>query len=130
MQAGCMGCRCHKQSLSQDVSTRGLERHDQNHSHILFQCLSLVTSICWVLTVVVGLQVALAAQVYDYVDQRIRRLDKDMKAFDAEMARERAKLGLPVRMLWLYVCVCVCVLSAWTCVCLFMRVHMHYFCAW
>lgn len=42
------------------------------------------------------LQVALATQVYDYVDQRIRRLDKDMKAFDGEIARERAKLGLPV----------------------------------
>lgn len=46
-------------------------------------------------------QVALAQQVYDYVDQRIRRLDKDMKAFDSEMARERVKLGLPVSVrLW------------------------------
>ncbi|KAK9788832.1 hypothetical protein WJX73_006091 [Symbiochloris irregularis] len=40
-------------------------------------------------------KVALAQQVYDYVDQRIRRLDKDMKAFDSELARERVKLGLP-----------------------------------
>ena len=45
---------------------------------------------------VVCCQVALAQQVYDYVDQRIRRLDKDTKAFDSEMARERARLGLPV----------------------------------
>ena len=44
----------------------------------------------------VRVQVALATQVYDYVDQRIRRLDKDMKACDAEISRERVKLGLPV----------------------------------
>lgn len=39
-------------------------------------------------------QVAIAQQVYDYVDQRIRRLDKDLKAFDAELTKERGRQGL------------------------------------
>ena len=38
-----------------------------------------------------------AQQVYDYVDQRIRRLDKDIKTFDSEIGKQRALLGLPVR---------------------------------
>lgn len=42
----------------------------------------------------VGVQVAIAQQVYDYVDQRIRRLDKDLKAFDAELTKERGRQGL------------------------------------
>ena len=44
------------------------------------------------------LQVALAQQVYDYVDQRIRRLDKDIKVFDGVIAKQRSLLGLPVRL--------------------------------
>ncbi|KAL6786106.1 hypothetical protein ACKKBG_A01425 [Auxenochlorella protothecoides x Auxenochlorella symbiontica] len=36
-----------------------------------------------------------AQQIYDYVDQHIRKLDKDLKTFDAEIAVERSKLGLP-----------------------------------
>ncbi len=39
-------------------------------------------------------QVDLATQIYDYVDKHIRTLDKDLKAFDIEIARDRAKLGL------------------------------------
>ena len=42
-------------------------------------------------------QVALAQQIYDYVDQRIRRLDKDIKVFDVEIGKQRSLLGLPVR---------------------------------
>lgn len=42
-------------------------------------------------------KVNLAGKVYDYVDQRIRRLDRDLAAFDEELARERAKLGVVVR---------------------------------
>lgn len=42
------------------------------------------------------LQVAVAQQIYDYVDQRIRRLDKDLKAFDAELTKDRLRQGLPV----------------------------------
>ena len=42
------------------------------------------------------LQVAVAQQIYDYVDQRIRRLDKDLKAFDAELTKDRMRQGLPV----------------------------------
>ena len=43
-----------------------------------------------------GLQVAVAQQIYDYVDQRIRRLDKDLRAFDAELTKDRIRQGLPV----------------------------------
>lgn len=39
-------------------------------------------------------KVAVAQQIYDYVDQRIRRLDKDLKAFDAELIKDRARQGL------------------------------------
>jgi len=42
------------------------------------------------------MQVAVAQQIYDYVDQRIRRLDKDLKAFDAELTKDRVRQGLPV----------------------------------
>lgn len=42
-------------------------------------------------------KVNLASKIYDYVDQRIRRLDLDMAAFDEELARDRAKLGVVVR---------------------------------
>jgi hypothetical protein len=42
------------------------------------------------------MQVAVAQQIYDYVDQRIRRLDKDLKAFDAELTKDRIRQGLPV----------------------------------
>ena len=42
-------------------------------------------------------KVNLASKIYDYVDQRIRRLDLDMAAFDEELARDRAKLGVMVR---------------------------------
>ncbi|KAL0037993.1 hypothetical protein WJX79_008923 [Trebouxia sp. C0005] len=40
-------------------------------------------------------KVAVAQQIYDYVDQRIRRLDKDLKAFDAELTKDRVRQGLP-----------------------------------
>ncbi|KAK9823528.1 hypothetical protein WJX72_003426 [[Myrmecia] bisecta] len=40
-------------------------------------------------------KIGLAQQIYDYVDQRIRRLDKDLKGFDAELMQERIRLGLP-----------------------------------
>ena len=43
-----------------------------------------------------GVQVHLAQQIYDYVDQRIRRLDKDIKVFDGVIAKQRSLLGLPV----------------------------------
>lgn len=36
-----------------------------------------------------------AQQVYDYIDQHIRKLDKDLRSFDAEVAKERQRLGLP-----------------------------------
>jgi hypothetical protein len=42
-------------------------------------------------------KVSLAGKIYDYVDQRIRRLDRDLAVFDEELARERAKLGVVVR---------------------------------
>ena len=42
-------------------------------------------------------KVNLASKIYDYVDQRIRRLDLDMAVFDEELARDRAKLGVVVR---------------------------------
>lgn len=47
-------------------------------------------------------QVAVAQQIYDYVDQRIRRLDKDLKAFDAELTKDRVRQGLPVCSLLLF----------------------------
>jgi len=37
----------------------------------------------------------LAQQVYDYVDARIRRLDTDLAAFDAQLVSERVGAGLP-----------------------------------
>ena len=37
----------------------------------------------------------LAQQIYDSVDAKIRRLDKDLAAFDAELAAERVAAGLP-----------------------------------
>lgn len=40
-------------------------------------------------------KVAVAQQIYDYVDQRIRRLDKDLRAFDVELTKDRARQGLP-----------------------------------
>jgi hypothetical protein len=42
-------------------------------------------------------KIGLAQQIYDYVDQRIRRLDKDLKVFEADIKKERARLGIPVR---------------------------------
>jgi Inhibitor of growth proteins N-terminal histone-binding len=36
-----------------------------------------------------------AQQIYDYIDQHIRKLDKDLKSFEAEVAKERQRLGLP-----------------------------------
>lgn len=42
-------------------------------------------------------KIGLAQQIYDYVDQRIRRLDKDLKVFEGDIAKERARLGIPVR---------------------------------
>ena len=42
-------------------------------------------------------KVNLAHQIYDYVDQHIRRLDKDLKQFDGELTREQSRLGLVVR---------------------------------
>lgn len=40
-------------------------------------------------------KVQLAHQIYDYVDRHIQKLDKELKAFDAEVDKERARLGLP-----------------------------------
>ncbi|PRW59158.1 PHD finger ING1-like [Chlorella sorokiniana] len=37
----------------------------------------------------------IATQIYDYIDRHITKLDKDCKAFDAEIAKERQRLGLP-----------------------------------
>ena len=37
----------------------------------------------------------LAQQVYDYVDARIRRLDTDLAAFDAQLVSDRVGAGLP-----------------------------------
>ena len=42
------------------------------------------------------LQVVLAQQMYDYVDARIRMLDADLRRFDAELAQDRRRAGLPV----------------------------------
>ena len=42
-------------------------------------------------------KIGLSQQIYDYVDQKIRRLDKDLKNFEGDIARERTKLGLGVR---------------------------------
>lgn len=36
-----------------------------------------------------------AQQAYDYIDQHIRKLDKDLKSFDADVAKERQKHGMP-----------------------------------
>ncbi len=41
-------------------------------------------------------KIGLSQQIYDYVDQKIRRLDKDLKNFEGDIARERSKLGLAV----------------------------------
>lgn len=40
-------------------------------------------------------KMAMAQQIYDFIDQHIRTLDKDLKSFDADVAKERQKLGLP-----------------------------------
>ncbi|EIE20485.1 hypothetical protein COCSUDRAFT_30639 [Coccomyxa subellipsoidea C-169] len=40
-------------------------------------------------------KIGLSQQIYDYVDQRIRRLDKDLKAFESDISKERARLGIP-----------------------------------
>ena len=36
-----------------------------------------------------------AQQIYDYIDQHIRKLDKEMKSFEADVTKERQRLGLP-----------------------------------
>jgi hypothetical protein len=36
-----------------------------------------------------------AQQIYDFIDGHIRKLDKDLQAFDADIAKERQRLGLP-----------------------------------
>ena len=38
----------------------------------------------------------LAHQIYDFVDKNICNLDRELKSFDVELQRERARLGLPV----------------------------------
>jgi hypothetical protein len=38
--------------------------------------------------------VQLAQQIYDYVDDRIRQLDKDLELFDSEVEKERLRLGI------------------------------------
>lgn len=40
-------------------------------------------------------KLARAQQVYDFIDGHIRKLDKDLEAFDADIAKERQRLGLP-----------------------------------
>ena len=45
-------------------------------------------------------KIGLSQQIYDYVDQKIRRLDKDLKNFEGDIARERSKLGLAVMVLF------------------------------
>ena len=40
-------------------------------------------------------KMARAQQIYDFIDQHIRKLDKDLKSFEAEVAKERQRLGLP-----------------------------------
>ncbi len=47
-------------------------------------------------------KIGLSQQIYDYVDQRIRRLDKDLKAFESDISKERARLGIPVSAPHLY----------------------------
>lgn len=37
----------------------------------------------------------IATQIYDYIDRHITKLDKDCHAFDAEIAKERQRLGMP-----------------------------------
>lgn len=41
------------------------------------------------------LKVALSKQLYDFVDQNICSVDKEMKAFDKELAKSRQQLSLP-----------------------------------
>ena len=36
-----------------------------------------------------------AQQIYDTVDQHIRKLDKEMKSFETEVAKDRQRLGVP-----------------------------------
>eukprot|EP00887_Chlorella_sp_A99_P004807 scaffold4.g4807.t1 len=40
-------------------------------------------------------KVNIANQVYDYIDRHISKLDKDLQAFSAEIAKDRQKAGLP-----------------------------------
>lgn len=40
-------------------------------------------------------KLTIATQVYDFIDRHITKLDKDCKAFDADIAKERQRLGLP-----------------------------------
>ncbi len=40
-------------------------------------------------------QAQLAQQIYNYVDERIRVTDAELRTFGNELARERKKLGLP-----------------------------------
>ena len=47
-------------------------------------------------------KIGLSQQIYDYVDQKIRRLDRDLKNFEGDIARERSKLGIPVSHLCLH----------------------------
>ena len=63
------------------------------------------------------LQVAVAQQIYDYVDQRIRRLDKDLRAFDAELTKDRIRQGLPVSFLlkWQAQLIQLCMSQVCTC---------------
>lgn len=44
------------------------------------------------------MQVDLALQLYMQVDHRINQLDKEIKAFDAELADRRKTLGLQARL--------------------------------
>lgn len=41
-------------------------------------------------------KVDLAHQIYDHVDKHICALDKDLRNFDADLQKERTRLGLPV----------------------------------
>ena len=40
-------------------------------------------------------QVELLKQGYEFVDAKIRAVDRDLKAFDGELARSRQQLSLP-----------------------------------
>ncbi len=64
----------------------------QNPTHILW----IMKEVCPQLLHYSEEKIGLAQQIYDYVDQRIRRLDKDLKAFETDIAKERARLGIPV----------------------------------